>query len=724
MTSKNSFFSALKEDKKRRIWTLVLFCLVCFLMTAAFELNLESMLNRLDIGRELFIKDLVQMIRDGWITLHLVMGIVAACFYGFQGFGWLSKKRKVDFYHSQPMKREKRFLVIYIDGLLMYVIPMLCHVLLCILLTGLRGYFCMEITNIFLWDLLLSTLAFLLTYHLVILAVMLTGNLIVAGMIFAVLYSYAYVCKELFELFFSTFFDSYAHGYTDAMGWMSWLSPIIQLYQGKNVVSLGLTGETVRPLLCLFLMVTAGFAVSFFLYKKRPSEAAEHALAYDWAGDIIRFLIVVISGMLCGLMFCYTGNMTLFWLYFGTILGVLLAHGTMETIFQFDIKSCLKKKKQLLISGILVIGIVSAFRFDLLGYDRYLPKADQVEKVSYFIDIGDFYNTYQVLTDEGIPKQLGTEEYGVPATESYGSWPRERATISYNISQETSQIYRDDYQLSQSETSDVKPILALIQAHLDWEQQGKYDPEEDGMTELLVHYEMKSGRDVYRQYYVSDTFLIQNYSSIYDTEQGRRVVHPYWNLSSDKIDAAEVYIPWTGMQEMSLTEQEIEELVNSYKNDLTDQTIEQLLNEKYLGEIYLIYEKSSSGNTVENMTFSLCLGESYDRVNQFLKQKGIYTTVPNESYVVTEGMLFNPYDSALTTDHSFWKGRSEVNLTAEQIEQLLPYMMAEEYMVFQPYEDNMVSGIMKVKNKTTGELLEVYCHILEKDIPGYTKVEE
>ena len=100
----NTFAAQLKEDRKRRIWPFVLFCLICFLMTVAFELNLESY-----IGRELaFAKiqdNLERLTRTGMITTYLYVAGAAACLFGFQGFGWLMKKDQVDFYHSHPIRR-------------------------------------------------------------------------------------------------------------------------------------------------------------------------------------------------------------------------------------------------------------------------------------------------------------------------------------------------------------------------------------------------------------------------------------------------------------------------------------------------------------------------------------------------------------------------------------------------------------------------------------------
>ena len=170
-------------------------------MTAAFELNLESY-----IGRELaFAKiqdNIERMTRTGMITTYLFVGGAGACLFGFQGFGWLMKREQVDFYHSQPMRRGERFKVIYINGILMCLIPMFIHVAIYSALIGIRGFLNMEILiNIFL-NTGIFVIAFFVMYHVVILAAMLTGNMLVSYLLAAVMFTYASIVKYLIEMFF------------------------------------------------------------------------------------------------------------------------------------------------------------------------------------------------------------------------------------------------------------------------------------------------------------------------------------------------------------------------------------------------------------------------------------------------------------------------------------------------------------------------------------------
>lgn len=714
MTSRNSFFNILREDRKRRTWTFVLFCLICFLMTAIFELNLEDSIHQIIYLKTEMMQQIEEMILEEWMPIHMMIGAAAACLYGFQGFGWLCKREKVDFYHSQPMKREKRFRVIYLNGWLMFEIPMLLHLLAASLLLGLRGFFGIEIAKIFLLDIMVSSIVFMLLYHTVLLGIMLTGNQVVAGMIASILFSFSFVCKELFELYFSTYFTTYVSNRTCAMEWMNYLSPLEQIYKLYEGIVREQATAWIGACLILLLMSAIGGIGAFFLYKKRPSEAAEQPIAYGWAGDLIRILVVILSGMLCGLLFSFSIANPVFWLYFGTILGVVLTHGILETIFHFDIKAAAGKKKQLLGSTILVLGIVTVFCFDLAGYDRYIPKKDQVKEASYYIEIGECEYSFQILTKEGVPKWIDQSQSGTVVETSMGEYEE----LDLENENPAAEMFRDDYQLMKSKTTDVEPILSFVSSYLAYQE----SPEESNQTvEFIVHYKMKSGRDVYRRYFLPTQFVEEYFTDIYETEQGKEVIYPYWNLSAKEISEVNVYSPFTGSQPLNLNKEEIEELIACYKKDIREQSLKELLNLTYIGEIDLTYVVNDTEYNEVNYDLTLYFGANYEHLNQFFKERNVFLSLPNENYTVNAATLYNQYSD--TSDHPFWQGKEEVSLTKEQAEQLLPYIISDQYFSYQE-ETQYYNGCLTLKEEKTGELREVYFYIEEKNLPKEMQVGE
>ena len=104
-------------------------------------------------------------------------------------------------------------------------------------------------------------------------------------------------------------------------------------------------------------------------------------MAFPITEPIIRFLIAVPSSLLLGAMFhsmMYEDG----WTVFGLVCGLLLVSCIIEIIYHFDFKSLFAHKRQLLISAVFVGVVFAVFRFDLFGYDRYLPATEKLEPVA------------------------------------------------------------------------------------------------------------------------------------------------------------------------------------------------------------------------------------------------------------------------------------------------------------------------------------------------------
>lgn len=707
---RDSFYNRLKEDSKRRIWPLVLFCLICFLMTAVFELNLESY-----IGRELaFAKiqaNIERLTRDGMISTYLIVAGLGACLFGFQGFGWLMKKEQVDFYHSQPMKRGERFKIIYTNGVIMCFVPMFLHVIVYSLLIGLRGYLSKVVAINILINIGIFVIAYLVMYHLVILAAMLAGNILVAYMLAAIIFTYASIVKYLLEIYLENYFVTYVSTTTNAVSWLGYFSPVEQIYRVGNFFIRGLWNEITVHLLILAIMAVLFLGVAIWLYKKRPSEAAGNALAFSHAGDFIRFLIVIPVGMLFGAMFATFGVMSnIFWLYFGTIVGALLAHGFLEVVFHFDIKAAVKKKVQLAASVIFVLSIVSVFCFDIFGYDAYIPEENQVKAISYYINIGEYNSNYCVLSEDGIPvaadsdNQIRLEDITSADIFSYSS-------VEYTPS---ATIYRKEHQLAASRTEDYESVARIVRAHMN-DKSEKSDANQN--ISMLVRYEMKNGREVYRQYEVKKEILTSQFEPIYETEEGKKIIYPYLNLSGKGIREVYIQNPFMREKQMELSPEEILELVECYKKDLRSQSLTDLMMIQYVGQVQFLYGKVENGS---NTNVTLYIAENHKNMLDFFEEREIYFTLPNENYEIVEVTLFNPYGTGETTSHPFWQGREQVTLTPEQAKNLAPYMIPDEY--YANYnKDYFLSGTMVVKNKKTGGQSQIYCNIPETDAPDYVK---
>lgn len=693
MTLKTSYFKLMKEDRRRRIWTIVVFSILCFMMTAAFEMNLELYeLNSASDGFTLFSR-IEQLTSYGYLSVYLLFSGIGALLYGFQGFGWLTKKEQVDFYHSQPMKRETRFGIIFLNGFFMFEIPMLLHMTVGAALIAMRDCLTSTVVGNMLMNILVFSVSFLLIYSLVILAVMFTGNLIVSFMASGVFFVYPSVVRVLIESYYSVYFETYTSRYETPLAILSKISPfecIVELAENMT----GLRGVSFWQNLLLVIGIAAVFFVAaFLLYKRRPSESAGRALAFPVVGNVIRFLIVIPGALAFGMMFsAFSGLDSALWLYFGTVVGAVLTHGFMEVVFHFDIRAITSKKKQMVFATILSIAVVSLFRFDLLGYDTYLPEEKDVKKVSYYVDLGEYTDYYLELDEEGVPVYVTQPE-------------------------EAHQISRSEYQLSKTTTEEAGQILNLVQAYM------MDDKNDDDITkQLLVCYELQSGRKVYRRYYVDVAVLEKEFASIYATEEGKKIIYPYLHLSGKEVDAVSVYTPYMSTaKNIDLNQKEIEELAACYQKDICARTCSQLFSDKILGCVTLHYKVE---NSAENVELNLYVSETDENLKAFLLEHGVTMTLPNDEYVIDGIWAYNSYSEEETQTHDFWQGRSQVLLSDSEQEQIQPYLVMDEYMFSGGYTDYMYYFEVNVRNVKTGSKNTMFCYISSENAPEWIKLDQ
>ena len=133
MTSKNLCFKLMKEDLKRRIWTVALLMLTLFfcIVIPVFYSGSRPMNEFTDALMWLNdVRDEVWAIIGAENPFIVMTMIVAAIVCGVSGFSYLHVAKKVDFYHSIPVKREQLFLASYLNGILMMAAVYLLNLLI------------------------------------------------------------------------------------------------------------------------------------------------------------------------------------------------------------------------------------------------------------------------------------------------------------------------------------------------------------------------------------------------------------------------------------------------------------------------------------------------------------------------------------------------------------------------------------------------------------------
>ena len=703
MTSRNLFFNLLKEDFKRRLWVFILAAVVFFgtfgvAFTMVLERWVESYSER-NLSADSFSYGLTYDITDAgtkmtlaekicwdiieFIALNPWMVIVAcvgAVICGVSGFAFLHSKKQVDFYHSLPVKRELIFAVRFVNGILFYVIPYVISLLYAYLICGLFGAMSWKVVLGGTAGLIVHLMGFTVIYLATILAVLLTGKLLISFFGIFVLNLYAPAIYALWsalkEIFFVT---SYVRSIDieDVFLKLKYASPIsyyLNLY--LNVYN----AETMKVFwleLGAFLIFGAVLAViCIWLYKKRMSEKSETAMSFQVSEPIIRILIAVPVGVLVGFMFFliqndYNGHATaILWMVFGCIIGAVLVHGFIESLYRGDIKKCLSHKIQLAVTVAAAILIPLFFYYDVFGYDSYLPKKSQVKEMAmYNHDLrfaGSYYN------EEGL--YLSAQEYTL----------EKMSVKDFDAMYELAEILCA-YTKEMRRDAMGGNLIYCVDDY-EWSvagDKGVY------MTDFIFKYTLKDGSEVVRAYEFNYWAVLGLLEQIYNNPDYKMAASPAVAFLENEWTVGEIdcYSPLSS--DSYRIRIGADEIARVYADEWMSMQFDDLTESAGIGRLEFI-EKNGRYST------SVILYPSMTRTIALLKERGytvplltecdnisklyISYTVPAEEGKDKEVPYVITYGEATTEEYYYDGYQIQLTITdAQEIKACLPYLISRQY---------------------------------------------
>lgn len=397
MTSRNSFFKLLKEDLLQRLWSIILAIVVIFIpMTVFTALQLGDIRNAGGNYLENAIDNLYRSFSydNIWFAMIVLCGAVicAVCSYGY-----LFSKKQVDFFHSLPVGRGKQFTIRYLSGVLVYAVPSLVMYVVNYFMVALSLGFSGALVKTMCYSFFFHLLGFLVIYSAVSICIFVVGNMAVLILMGGWMFAYFLMFTALFlamkEAFYQTFFFAGNNNFFDSMSKVRWLSP--GYYYLEWTWEMAGRAETNQVLLYLqvLLYIAVLTAIAFVLYKKRPSEGAGKAIVFGFVKPVIRFSTEVLLGV--GLAYSFyevvDAKRALGWMIFGAILGVVLMHIFVESVFHYDVRKCFAHPLSMLVGIAASIAMILVMHYDLTGYDDYVPKKNKIESVEIWKFQGEYY---------------------------------------------------------------------------------------------------------------------------------------------------------------------------------------------------------------------------------------------------------------------------------------------------------------------------------------------
>jgi hypothetical protein len=215
------------------------------------------------------------------------------------------------------------------------------------------------------------------------------GNIVVFFAVSGWTFGITFVTVMIYSWFEERFFDTFSYMgdvYTDRIHALRFLCP--GYFYVMEVQNLDV------PLLLQQLAFTAVVAViTLLVYRGRSSEGAGKAIAFPILKPVIRLSVEFLAGALLGMMFYEMADRSgrfPGWMVFGIVLGVVLSHMLIQSIFHFDVRKCFADKWSMIACAAVTAVFALVMRYDLFGYDMYLPKEKKIESVA--IDLASLDN--------------------------------------------------------------------------------------------------------------------------------------------------------------------------------------------------------------------------------------------------------------------------------------------------------------------------------------------
>lgn len=591
---KNLFYHNILENLKRRIWPITLFMIVLLLAYPIFlALSLNNANYYISTKEELYYLAASYIKISPW---GVILCGICALISAIQGYAYLYDKKKVDMYQSQPVSVKRRFGTIYLNGIFIYAIPYMLSVFLsCIVAVSMHAFSSLFVANA-VGGILENLIIFLVIYHVTILAIMLTGHVIVSLLATGVFLFYEIILRLLLQTYYEVYFVTYA-GKDNLFMSHIFFSPILQIYQlflqnddiwnismhASKIIQMMLYRDA-HILIVLILQCIVTGLLAYLCYAIRPMETAGKAVVFEKAKAPIKIFLVFLAGIFGSIMFYGMAEGSTVFSILGLLIGLILGQGTVEVIFEFDIRAIIKKKGSFLIAVILAGAFYLIFSKDLFGYDHFVPKAENIASTAIQID---FYN-------EGMHDWLSSDQAD--------DW------FDYNYDV-----------LDHMKMLDATEIIKL--ASVGMGQDTTEDSYGSDYVSCTVKYNMKNGKIIYRTFPIYVKQEIDTLDALFQNTQYKEGTQQFSEPIMDEFleQASPAYS--NGVSETNIFDQDATGIMAEYEKDYAAMSFSDVDDIAPCGTIKLYYMSNGTQNYTSYPVFP-----SYKNTIQYLKEKQAFIT--------------------------------------------------------------------------------------------------
>ncbi|MDE6949545.1 MAG: hypothetical protein K2P64_01265 [Lachnospiraceae bacterium] len=662
----------MRENMKRRLWLLAL---VSFVMLFCYPLTTALTLNRYQ-GNEPYVffyrhglgHNTLGFAGGATVFLLTLGGILCAV----EGFSWIYSRKKTDMYLSQPITAGRRFLMIYLNGILLYFIPYTVSVLLTLLVLSGSGAVSGALFLNILFTLPSALIYFLAVYNLTLIAMLISGKRGTAGFFILMGFLYDVVFRAMFESYSSTYFATYA----GREGERQFLSPIgrvvvmldhSNLSWGTETVTTGMVIENlIKPLLpgifALFAEAVVFGAIAWLCYKKRPMEAVAQAVAFPAVRGPVKVLLMLLAGLLGSACFCdISGNNGLWVALSGLVFGVLFCQVLLEIIYAGDLKAFGRNRKSFAVGALAAVFMYLFFALDIGGYDTWVPKQENVESAAIQIYFGNNY-MFDYVDENGMI------------------------------------TWKDSERIDEMEMTDVSAVLSLAGDSMGKDVE---EPEPDTRLRCDVKYTMKNGKEKYRSFYIDWEKEKTVLDILFANKEYKEGTHQVLSEDMDRIfEKSRVYYS-DGLREKEVADKNALPFMRAYRQDLREMSFSDVKDTLPCGTIRLRYRVGDAECMLEYPVLP-----NYKKTVEYLRGKNIelYLNINPEDVESIRFTKFMDEDVEVTEKSGFFgtsvsKSTAEIAIEREyrgkaQIGEILGYLYPASLVQWAYVQKDMAEDII------------------------------
>lgn len=647
---------------KNRLWVVgfvFLTAMMTYVVIPGFFFGAQWIIN---IDGTMNITEVVKGIRESAITYYgmnaalISMGlIVLSCVVAIQGFSYLYKMRSVDFFESQPLNHINRFLLNYTNGVFTVVIIYWFALILSVIMTSVMGLMNLQLLAVLILEYIREMLFFLALYSIFVLAAVLSGNVVLAFMMGCFLNLAELIFRLIFsacrDIYFATYYSLFEDGPTVISSPFYWYFNFVEYDIFMNTYSAPLLKNSV--VLLVIAVVASAFAFLFFAL--RPREKVGKGLCLPVVESVIKITIAVALGIVTGFVADITvsGEYNVSIFSFGLIVFVVsLTCVVGEIILSFNILRAFRRAWQIPICIVAVAAVLCFFKFDLSGYDSYVPNPSRVEYAGLYISDG--------LNSSYLKK----------AEENFG--------IDY--------YSRDDY-LPNNLRLDPVAVGRVAEIGMDTARKKKKEDFSQGAYpggwDAIVYYRLKSGRLIHRRIIVPydiDENLMNEllgeeeyHNNYFAVDRLYTEIENLYNKKSSLTISYDNRFHNSG-DEISISCEQLKALTDAYTIDLEQYDYSFVRSHTAVGLVEITF--TSDEDTYGSCSYRLDVFEGFDKTISELKKIDVYNDYNDVEILKAE--VLTSTDTKTFTD-------------ANQIKQIIQVLDMDMWCEWKPDEEEMMT---------------------------------